>query len=117
MRRFSNLGVIGVAVLFVSGLINTWFLTNHFHGLIGTPYGLLLQIKIALFLAMLCLAALNRLRLLPRLTQTEGSRPQPGNILTLRQLRRNTTLEIVLGLAVLYIVGLLGVTPPAGHTH
>jgi putative copper resistance protein D len=115
LRRFSNLGVISVAALFASGLINTWFLTNHMRGLIGTQYGLLLQIKIALFLAMLCLAAVNRLRLLPRLT--EGATCKPGNAVTLRQLRRNTTIEVVLGLGVLYIVGQLGVTPPAGHVH
>jgi copper resistance protein D len=117
LRRFSNLGVISVAALLVSGLINTWFLTSHFRGLIDTRYGQLLQIKIALFLAMLGLAAVNRLRLLPRLAHTEGPPNQPRNMVGLRQLRRNTTLEIALGLAVLFVVGLLGVTPPGGHVH
>jgi putative copper resistance protein D len=117
LRRFSNLGVISVAVLFVSGLVNTWFLTNHLRGLIGTRYGVLLQIKLALFLGMLCIAAANRFRLLPQLVEIADPPHQPGNVVTLRQLRRNTGVEIALGLAVLYIVGLLGVTPPVGHAH
>jgi hypothetical protein len=35
----------------------------------------------------------------------------------LRQLRRNAAFEIALGLFAIYIVGILGVTPPAGHFH
>jgi putative copper resistance protein D len=117
LRRFSNLAMLSVAALLVTGFINAWFLTNHLRGLIGTPYGELLQIKIALFLAMLCFAAINRLRLLPRLAHPKCPPSEPGHIVTLRRLRRNTTLEIALGLAILYFVGLLGVTPPAGHAH
>ncbi|HEY7578729.1 MAG TPA: CopD family protein, partial [Acetobacteraceae bacterium] len=39
LRRFSNVGVVAVAVLFASGMVNTWFLTGHMRGLIGTAYG------------------------------------------------------------------------------
>lgn len=113
LRRFSNLGVVAVAALVVSGVLNTWFLTAHLRGLVGTAYGQLLQFKIGLFLLMLCLAADNRLRLLPRIAQVEGHR----NARALRQLRRNTILEIALGVAVIYVVGVLGLTPPAGHMH
>jgi putative copper resistance protein D len=111
LRRFSNVGVVVVAALFASGVVNTWFLTGHMRGLVGTAYGQLVQIKIALFLLMLCLAADNRLRLLPRIAQAERSAG------ALRQLRRNTKLEFALGLAVIYVVGALGLTPPAGHVH
>jgi putative copper resistance protein D len=113
LRRFSNVGVVAVAVLFASGMVNTWFLTGHMRGLIGTAYGQLVQFKIALFLLMLCLAADNRLRLLPRIAQAENERSAGA----LRQLRRNTMLEIALGLIVIYVVGVLGLTPPAGHMH
>jgi copper resistance protein D len=113
LRRFSNLGVAVVAILFVSGVVNTWFLTGHLRGLVGTTYGQLVQIKIGLFVCMFCLAADNRLRLLPRIAQAEAQ----GSARALRQLRRNAILEIALGLAALYVVGVLGLTPPAGHVH
>jgi copper resistance protein D len=117
LRRFSNLGAVSVATLFASGVINTWFLTNHMRGLVGTDYGRLLQLKIGLFLTMLCLAGVNRLRFLPRLTQGKEPESLQHGMQTLQQLRRNTALEIALGLAVIYVVGILGVTPPAGHIH
>jgi putative copper resistance protein D len=113
LTRFSNLGVVAVAMLFASGVVNTWFLTGHMRGLVGTAYGQLVLIKIGLFLLMLSLAADNRLRLLPRIAQAESARSAGA----LRQLRRNTTVEIALGLVVIYVVGVLGLTPPAGHVH
>jgi putative copper resistance protein D len=113
LRRFSNLGVVAVATLFASGVVNTWFLTGHMRGLIGTTYGQLVQIKIGLFVLMICLAADSRLRLLPRLAQAGNERSTAA----LRQLWRNTTLEVALGLVVIYVVGVLGLTPPAGHVH
>jgi putative copper resistance protein D len=114
LQRFSNLGLVSVATLLASGFINTWFLTDHLRGLLGTDYGRLLQFKIGLFAAMLCLAAVNRLHLLKKIAQDEDAH---RNVHTLRQLQRNTALEIALGSAVIYVVGVLGVTPPAGHVH
>jgi putative copper resistance protein D len=113
LRRFSNLGVAMVAALFVSGIVNAWFLTAHMRDLVGTDYGELLQIKIGLFLLMLCLAADNRLRLLPRIAQAQN----PRSAQALGKLRRNVSLEIALGLVVIYVVGVLGLTPPPGHVH
>jgi copper resistance protein D len=117
LRRFSNLGVASVATVFVSGVINTWFLTDYMRGLIGTDYGQLVQIKIGLFLAMVCLAADNRLRLLPQLSPDRDRSDLQQNARTLGRLRDNIALEIALGLAIVYVVGVLGVTPPAGHQH
>jgi putative copper export protein len=76
----------------------------------------LVLVKIALFIAMFFLAAVNRLDLLPRLLQGEGLDLQQTEQM-LRQLRRNTAFEIGLGLVAIYIVGILGVTPPARHFH
>jgi hypothetical protein len=50
-----------VSALVASGLVNTWYLTNHMRELFGTDYGWFVQMKVGLFLAMLCLAAVNRL--------------------------------------------------------
>jgi copper resistance protein D len=115
LSRFSNFGVVTVLALFTSGFINAWFLTDGMRGLVGTDYGRLVLLKIALFIAMFFLAAVNRLDLLPRLLQREG--PDLQRTEQLRQLRRNAAFEIALGLVAIYIVGILGVTPPAGHSH
>jgi putative copper export protein len=64
---------------------------------------------------MLCLAAVNRLRLVPAASQAEGPDDQQLRMRALRRLRLTTALEIALGLLVIYIVGVLGMTPPAGH--
>jgi putative copper resistance protein D len=116
LRRFSTLGLASVSALAASGLINTWYLTDHMSALFNTDYGWLLQIKIGLFLAMLCLAALNRIRLTPAVSRAQESAEQRG-IRALRWLSLTTSLEIALGLAVIYMVGVLGMTPPAGHHH
>jgi putative copper resistance protein D len=115
LSRFSNLGVVAVLALFTSGFINAWFLTDGMRGLVGTDYGRLVLVKIALFITMFFLAAVNRLDLLPRLLQREG--PDLQRTEQLRQLRRNAAFEIALGLVAIYVVGILGLTPPAGHSH
>jgi len=66
-RRFSALGVVMVATIFISGIVNTWNLVGSIEGLIDTAYEPLLVVKIALFLAMVSVAAVNRFRLSPRL--------------------------------------------------
>lgn len=117
LRRFSTLGVASVATLFVTGVINTWYLTDRLSGLLGTEYGKLVQIKIGLFLAMLCLAAINRFWLTPSTIDGHGSTTGPHAQQAMRWLRVTVAAEIALGLAVLYLVGLLGTTAPAGHHH
>ncbi len=107
--RFSALAIVSVAALLGSGILNTWFLSGTVPALVGTQYGRLLLLKIALFLAMLAVASVNRLRLTPRLAGAAASR-------SARDLRRNAFLEAGLGLAVLGVVGLLGILPPGLHT-
>ena len=106
-RRFSMLGLSCVGVLSVTGTINGWFLVGDVPALIGTPYGHLLLVKLTLFGIMLALAMANRWYLAPRLTKGDAGAPH--------LLRRNAIAEIVAGLAILAIVGALGVTPPAIH--
>lgn len=106
-RRFSVLGIASVGTLLVTGIVNTWFLAGSIPALLGTGYGRLLLMKIALFGAMVALAAINRQRLTPQLLAS----PSPA----LQRLRRNAIIETVLGLAILLIVGALGTEPPAAH--
>jgi putative copper resistance protein D len=105
-RRFSALGIACVTTLLVTGVANAWYTVGGVPALVGTEYGRLLSAKLALFAAMLAFAAVNRLRLTPRL---------PASPPAAAQLRRNAFVEAALGLAVLGVVGALGVTVPAVH--
>jgi putative copper resistance protein D len=113
-RRFSILGLASVGTLIATGLANAWFLAGNVPSLVGTPYGRLLVLKIALFAAMVAVAAINRLRLTPRLFDMSPTTSDRSSR-TLRQLQRNTLVELVLGLFVLLIVGALGTISPAVH--
>jgi len=109
-RRFSTFGVVVVTVLLLTGLSNTWFLVGGFPALLGTAYGQLLLLKIALVIAMVAVAAINRLVLVPRLQDAAGAERVLG------RMRRNGLIEIAFGVAIMAIVGALGTTPPAAHT-
>jgi len=106
-RRFSTIGIASVAALLLSGLGNAWYLVGDIPALFGTPYGQLLVAKLLLFATMVALAATNRLRLTPRVEERDAP--------ALRLLTRNAILEIVAGIAIVAIVGALGVAIPAAH--
>lgn len=107
VRRFSTLGVAAVGVLVFSGAINAWFLVGNIPALIATTYGRLLLAKLALFAVMVALAAVNRMSLTPRLAAGNGE--------ALLLLRRNAIVETAMGIAVVTVVGVLGITIPVAH--
>jgi len=109
--RFSHMGYAAVALLAATGAINTLLMVGSVHGLVGTPYGRLLTLKISLFLAMVAVALFNRFRLLPRLRRE----PQPSA--PVAALARSVLFEQALGLAVVAVVSVLGTWPPAMHHH
>ena len=113
--RFSILAAISVVILFTAGLVNTWFLAGTVPALIGTGYGRLLLAKIAIFVTMVTIAAVNLLRMTPRLGEASvGHRPLIQG--ALGHLRRNALVEAGLGLCVLATVAILGILPPGLHT-
>ena len=75
---------------------------------VGTDYGRLLLAKIALFLAMLSLATINRLRLTPVVHKIDAVTSQKA----LRNIQINTVLEATIGVLIVGIVGLLGTMSP-----
>jgi copper resistance protein D len=105
LRRFSAFSLGCVSVLMLSGLSNSWLLVGSIDALFTTPYGLLLLFKLTLFTILLGLGVLNR-----RIIKW---RPATSRSDLLSQLRRNVIAEVCLGLAVVTIVGWLGITPPA----
>ena len=116
--RFSNLGILAVGILLVSGTLNASFLVGGIENLIDTRYGRWLLLKMTLFAAMVCLAAINRQYLLPRLCGDAG---MDRGARTVQRLVRSALVEIALGLGVLVIVGMIGIMTPAtdmaAHVH
>jgi copper resistance protein D len=110
-RRFSTLGMVSVATVLATGVVNTWELAGSAAALFGTDYGHLLLVKIALFFIMVAVAAVNRLRLTPRLVQGSSESAQH----TLRRLRNNSLIEAALAAVILFIVGALGTLPPGNE--
>jgi copper resistance protein D len=110
--RFSTLGIASVATLLVTGIVNTWYLAGSIPALTQTDYGKLLLAKLALFLGMVAIAAVNRQWLTPRIVAGAGA-AVTGN--ALRQLRRNAAIDALAGAAVIGIVAVLGTLPPASH--
>lgn len=110
-RRFSTLGIVSVTTLVATGLVNSWILVGSLHALWSTEYGQILMLKLAVFALMLAFAAVNRFSLTPRLAVASGRERQ-----AIRQLTRNSVVEIALGFSILAIVGMLGTLHPAIHS-
>jgi putative copper export protein/mono/diheme cytochrome c family protein len=111
-RRFSILGIVSVLTLLATGLINTYVLSGSIPALLGTPYGRLVLLKIALFTTMVAIAAVNRQYLTPRLASEHEAGVARR---ALAHLVRNSLTEFTLGLATLGVVGVLGTLTPGLH--
>lgn len=115
LSGFSGAGTLAVALLILTGLVNGWFLVGprHLAGLVTTLYGRLLLAKLALFAAMLGLAASHRWRLTPRLEAAAAGSSGARAVVT--EIRRSIALETAFAVLVLTLVGWLGtLAPPAG---
>jgi len=113
LDRFSTVGAIVVIMIVGSGLVNALILIgpSHVPALADTVYGQVLIAKLALFGAMLVLAALNRFRLTPMLGRTLGSDAAEPAI---GRLRRSLALESGAAIGILGLVAWLGtLEPPA----
>lgn len=111
LHRFSGSGSAIVALVLLTGLVNSWVLIGpaEISNLWSTQYGRLLGLKIGLFVAMLGLAAANRFRLTPALAAAAAPH---GQRQALARLRRSIALETTAALAILALVGWLGTLEP-----
>jgi putative copper resistance protein D len=107
--RFSALGVACVGTLMITGVFNSWVIVGSLTGFTSTAYGRLLLFKIALFLAMVSLAAVNRLRLTPIIQQRGHAVAAPK---ALRRIRMNAVFEAAIGFLIVAVVSLLGTLSP-----
>jgi copper resistance protein D len=113
LHGFGTVGTVVVAALVVTGLINAWLLVGpgNIPALATTLYGQLLLTKLALFAAMLGLAALNRFRLTPRFEASIAAADHRG---ALGVLRRSLAAETACIVSILALVAWLGtLEPPA----
>ena len=107
-QNFSTLGIVSVATLVLSGIVNAWILVGSFRGLVFTGYGIVLMLKLAVFAAMLGFAAVNRFWLTPRLA---GS-PDDARVASAYAQQRHRDRP---GILIFAIVGVLGTLHPASH--
>jgi copper resistance protein D len=89
-------------------------MTNGLRSFLGTDYGDLVLVKIALFSVMLGFGAANRYWLTPRLLPTNV--PTEKNARALRLLCTSVSIEIALGVVVICVVAVLGQRSGAGRS-
>jgi len=111
-RRFSTWALAVMAVIVVTGVWNAWNEVGGVPGLVGTGYGRLVLLKVALLLPVLALAAWNRRSLLSRLG---GDGPTVGRP-AMRSLAGFVAVEAIVGAALVVVAAALALTPPGRHT-
>ena len=114
LEGFSLVGSVIVGLIVITGLVNGYMLVGTANLLLlpNSRYGQLLIVKLALFAAMLALAAANRWRLTPALRSAIHN----GNTVpALHLLRRSLVIEAGAASAILALVAWLGtLQPPNG---
>ncbi len=106
VNRFSRFGAACVAVLAITIAIQSWVLMGGLPGLIGTDYGRIALVKLSLFLLLVAVAALNRLRLAPALSIVPAGP---------RRLQFSIAAETGAGLVAVIAAGILLTQQPAMH--
>ncbi|ENN86842.1 Putative transmembrane copper resistance protein [Rhizobium freirei PRF 81] len=106
MALFSRLGHVAVALVIVSGVVNTWLIVGKVPTDLSSPYEVKLLCKTAAVAAMIVLAILNRYVLVPALRSRRSDLP-------CRLLVLASVGEIVLGLIALALVASFGLEDPA----
>jgi putative copper resistance protein D len=111
LAGFSGLGSLLVALILVSGLINSYFLVGWNPAqIVAMRYGQVLGVKLVLFVVMLGLAAANRFRHTPAFAIALQSNSSTN--FELQRLRRSVFLETLAAACVLGFVSWLGMLPP-----
>ena len=102
--RFSNLALVSIAALLITGTLNSLFHIGKLSDLWETGYGRALSIKILLFLAILALGGLNHLFVRRRLERAlEAGRKEPAEGV----FRKTIATELLIGVLVLGVTGFL----------
>ena len=110
--RFSRIALVSVVALGLSGTYNLLIHSNDLGAVLGSRYGQVLALKVALFVALVALGAVNMRRLSPRLRLMAGEEDSKVETAPVRSLRRNVRLELALAAVALLCAGGLTLLPP-----
>ena len=112
--RFSTIAGACVAVVLLTGIVQSFVYVRSVDNLLHTEYGQIVLAKIVLFVALMGLGAYNRQFSVPRLKKIAagGESPGRGGVLLRRALRG----EVLLVVAVLGVTGALAGFAPATAT-
>ncbi|HET9494434.1 MAG TPA: CopD family protein [Chloroflexia bacterium] len=115
--RFSRLAVVSVVALALTGTYNLLLHSTDLGVVLSSSYGQVLLIKIAAFVLLVGLGAVNLLRLTPLLQRKPNPAPDnPGHAASNpgpgESLRRNVRLEVALAIVAIVCAGGLTLIPP-----
>jgi len=115
LKEFSVAGTVIVALVFGTGVVNSWMLVGpqNLLNLFDSLYGQLLAAKLALFAIMLLLAAANRFTLTPAFDRALQGGGVPS---VLAKLRKSLIIELSLAVIVIALVAWLGTLQPPAAT-
>jgi putative copper export protein/mono/diheme cytochrome c family protein len=108
-RRFSPMGKWCVGAMAATAAYQGWVLVASVPGLVGTAYGWMVGVKLALFAILVGFACANRYRFAPAL---RGPAPEPARAVLVRSIM----LQSGVALAVIAAASSLSQLPPAMHT-
>src|SRR4029453_16826714 len=101
--RFSRLAAPVLGLVAITGLSRALHPAGGWRGLLDSSYGRFLDLKVALFLALVALGALNRFRIVPALA---------GGVRRFGDRRRNVRGEVVLAACILLVTAVFSQLPP-----
>jgi copper transport protein len=114
VSRFSDFALVAVAVIVASGVLRGYLEIRSIEELTGSSYGLTLLVKLAAFLPLVGLGAINNRWTKPRIERAAAAGAPSRQLSTLRRL---VTVEIALGVLILGITAALVALPPPIGTH
>jgi len=110
LPRFSIIALTSWGVLIVTGLYQAWLEVGNLDGLLDTPYGRSLLIKLIILVPLLALAAFNLFVVTGRIRESPDS---GSTVIWSKHLARAVSAEVVLVVILLLVVGRLTSLPPA----
>ena len=121
--HFSRVAIVSVIILGITGIGEAIVQLGSFNALLTSAYGRALEIKICLFLLLLCLGAYNLLRSSPRMNAFAKSNDKNAGAGSLaagklqRTFRKTVRTEALLMVILLLIVGALtSMSPPPSNS-
>jgi putative copper resistance protein D len=107
LRRFSQIATSAMGVILVTGALLTWFLVGGFPGVIGTEYGRLLLVKLALLAGIFVIAGGLQRHLLPMVEL------KPSDA-AFRSYANRVKIETALAVLIVVVASdMAGLAPPA----